>query len=141
MQPEASRRACVVKEPLSSYTGACRSTWVVTAEGQSSEAQPRADHDLFPSSGGAGLRAVRDGHSAERSPRPRSAALPRHLCPAPTAAGPGGIDPRTAASASSSSHLRSSKRPQAGTCWSARAFVDTRAIAQGHLQGFLGFCF
>lgn len=81
MQPEASRRACVVKEPLSSYRGACRSTWAVTAEGQSPEAQPRADHDLFPSSGGAGLRACEGWAQCralpaptERSPAP--AALP-----------------------------------------------------------------
>lgn len=86
MQPEASRRACVVKEPLSSYRGACRSTWAVTAEGQSPEAQPRADHDLFPSSGGAGLRACEGWAQrralpapTDRSPAP--AALPgTHGC-------------------------------------------------------------
>lgn len=143
MQPEASRRACVVKESLSFYRGACRSTWAVTAEGQSPEAQPRADHDLFPSSGGAGLPAWEGWAQCralpaptDRSPAP--AALPgTHGCWSWRDYPSHG----SLSSASSSSHLRSTKRPQAGTCWSARAFMDTRAIAQGHLQGFLGFCF
>lgn len=139
------------KEHLSFYSGGCRGTRAVTAEGQIPDAQGWAEQDLFQSSWREGVCVCES--------RARCRALPccHRLQPCPCRPCQGCClwscrdAPGTAASASSWSSLRSTEQPQAGTA-ACLALLECHgsdgdpeaagwATAQGHLQSFLGFCF